>query len=714
MGASIGDTRSQALALSRLGALVILSDSSAGDPMLLRAAELARDAGDQVALCDALGSLAISYFHQDDPCAMHGPLEETLRVAEAIGYEDDIRWCLWCLAHIAFSSGDLAGARAHGERALAMMPGQDQLSRYCAVANAFVVSLDSERTWFRYHHLFGDLLRLELRRRLPEEVPVLHRQAADWFIRHGRAADAIRHTQLAGDWSAAARLLADHSFSLTMDGQGQTVRALLRAFPRGGAGCLELALVRGARSLAWGRLDEAAADLMVAEAYAETTPPDRRRRLRIANASLKLRLAARRGRLADVTEQAAFLASPVTGQSEEDIALGNDLRAVALMNLGTVEAARGLPDAERHLKEGAELARKIGRPYIEVRCLVQLGSASRLRSLATTRRHCEEAIALAERHGWGGEWMTAPAQLTLAAAMVWAGEFDGAERWLQPAAQALRADSGPDTRSLLHQTTGMLMAARGRNHEALAEFTAAERLLSQLEGPHPTAGQVTGWMLATQARLGMAAEARAALTALSAGQAGTGEIGNACAVICLAEGDPAGALRAVRDVLDGTAPVIGYMTLVETHLLAGLSYRELCDQRAASEAAERALGLAEADRLVLPFAMAGARELLVALPSHETAHAALLADLLDILRGSPVARGADSAQLAEELSPGELRVLRYLPTNLSRHEIAAELSVSVNTVSSHLSRIYAKLGANDRSEAVNRARKLRVLTSHSL
>src|SRR5712671_611095 len=133
MGAAIGDTRSQALALNRLGALVILGDPGAGDPMLMRAAELARTAGDDVALCDALTSLAISYFCQDDPGAMRSPLEEALRVAEAIGFEDDIRWCLWCLAHTAFSAGDLASARAHGERALAMMPGQDQLSRYCAV-----------------------------------------------------------------------------------------------------------------------------------------------------------------------------------------------------------------------------------------------------------------------------------------------------------------------------------------------------------------------------------------------------------------------------------------------------------------------------------------------------------------------------------------------------------------------------------------------------
>lgn len=133
MGAAVGDARSQALALGRLGALVVLSDPSAGDPMLLRAAELARAAADDVARCDALGSLAISYFCQDDPDAMQGPLEETLKLAEAIGYEDDVRWCLWCLAQTALAAGEVGSARAHGERALAMRPGQDQLCRYTAV-----------------------------------------------------------------------------------------------------------------------------------------------------------------------------------------------------------------------------------------------------------------------------------------------------------------------------------------------------------------------------------------------------------------------------------------------------------------------------------------------------------------------------------------------------------------------------------------------------
>jgi predicted ATPase/DNA-binding CsgD family transcriptional regulator len=133
MGAAIDDSRSQALALGPLGSLVILSDPAAGEPMLVRAAELARTAGDDAALCDALASLAISHFFQDEPGTMRSPLEEALRLAELIGFEDVVRWCLWCLAHTAFSAGDQADARAHGERALAVMPEQDALSRYCAV-----------------------------------------------------------------------------------------------------------------------------------------------------------------------------------------------------------------------------------------------------------------------------------------------------------------------------------------------------------------------------------------------------------------------------------------------------------------------------------------------------------------------------------------------------------------------------------------------------
>src|SRR5690348_3679528 len=372
--------------------------------------------------------------------------------------------------------------RVNGELAdlLTGRPGSEPILLDLEDANAFVVSLDPGRTWFRYHHLFADLLRLELRRRLPQEVPALHRRAAGWFTVQGQIAEAIGHTQAAGDWADAARLLADHSFSLTLDGRAQTMQALVQAFPPG-ADRPELAVVRATVDLAQGRLDEAAAHMAVAETYAGTAPPERRRHLRVAVASLRLSLATRRGDLASVIEQTGILASPVTGQSGEDIALGNDLRAVALMNLGIAEAwARGLPDAERHLQEGAVLAREIGRPYLEVGCLARLGFASTAGSFAAARRRCLEAIALAERHGWGAEPVIAPALVTLAGTMIWMGEFDEGEQWLARAARALDPDDGPGIRMRLHLVTGMLEAGRGRHQEALGEFRAAGRLQPRL------------------------------------------------------------------------------------------------------------------------------------------------------------------------------------------------------------------------------------------
>jgi LuxR family maltose regulon positive regulatory protein len=180
-------------------------------------------------------------------------------------------------------------------------------------------------------------------------------------------------------------------------------------------------------------------------------------------------------------------------------------------------------------------------------------------------------------------------------------------------------------------------------------------------------------------------------------------------VISLSQGDPEGARRELAGVVGGTAPVSHRLALIEAHLLDALACRDLGQQRAEYKAVERALNLAESDRLILPFAMTGAWVLLEALPPHETAHAALVAEVLE-LAGRDRQPAADHPMLvAETLSSTELRVLRYLPTNLTRPEIAGELTISVNTVSTPVRRIYAKLGVTDRNEAVHRARELRLL-----
>jgi len=605
--------------------------------------------------------------------------------------------------------------RLNGELAdlLVGRSGSEQMLLELEDANAFVVSLDAQRTWFRYHHLLADFLRLELRRTLADQVPDLHRRAARWLADHGDVVAAVRHTLAAGDWPDAARLLADHLFSLTLDGQEGAIGALLRSFP-GGASVddPDLALARAATQLAHGRLEEAAAQLALAESHVQRTPAVRRRRLTVAIASLRLALARRSGQFTEVIEQVKLLDAWIADESSEPIAMSSELRGVALMNLGIVETwSRRFDDAERHLSEGAALAKAIGRPYLEVVCRAHQIFPTTLVSLASARERGRQAVALAERHGLGDRPILAPALGAVAFWAIWMGEFQEGESALRRAWEVAEPQLDPAAAVLLHMVTGMLHAGRGQHQAALDEFATAARAQSLLTGVHALATPVVGWLAATQARLGLPEEARATLAGFSTEHERMDFICNARAVICLAEGDPSSALHVLREVRDIPPPVHPF-TLVEAHLLAGTAHLYLGDRDAAAAAAEAALAAAEPDRLIFPFAMTEAAELLDAVPRHKTAHGALLADIVDIVRGAP-APSTDRERLPqpEELSPSELRVLRYLPTNLTRPDIARELYISVNTVNTHIRNIYSKLGARDRSSAVQRARELRLLST---
>jgi LuxR family maltose regulon positive regulatory protein len=601
--------------------------------------------------------------------------------------------------------------RLNGELAdlLAGRPGCEQILLALEDANAFVVSLDARRTWFRYHQLLAEFLRLELRRTLADEVPDLHRKAAAWFAHHGEVVEAVRHTLAAGDWPDAARLLADHLFSLTLDGQEGSIAALLRSFPAGAsARHPELALAHAATQLAQGRLEDASAQLVVAEFHLERAPPARRRRLAIAHASLRLALARRSGQFAEVVEQVRLLDASTADGSGDLIGMDTELRAVALMNLGIVETWSGqFADAERHVTEGATLAQTIGRPYIEVACRAYRAFPTTHVSHASARQRGRDAVALAERYGLSDRPVLAPAFGALAVIALWMGEFDEGERWLRRGWEVIQADTDPAVAVQLHLVTGMLHAGRGEQQSALEALMAAVQAQSLLTGVHILAPVVAEWL----ARLGMPDQARATLDQFATEHEWIDAVDLARAAISLAEGDPATALAVLGDVRRMMPPPGSpAYALVEANVLAGLAHLALGDRDAAAAAAEAALAAAEPDRLIFPFAMSNTAELLDALPRHHTAHGALLADVVDLLRGAP-APGVDRRRLPQpgELSPTELRVLRFLPTNLTRPEIARSLHVSVNTVNTHIRSIYSKLGATDRSSAVERARDLRLL-----
>jgi len=153
--------------------------------------------------------------------------------------------------------------------------------------------------------------------------------------------------------------------------------------------------------------------------------------------------------------------------------------------------------------------------------------------------------------------------------------------------------------------------------------------------------------------------------------------------------------------------------MVSAFLLEAIARDALGDQVAAGQALEHAFDLAEPDALLLPFLLHPAPALLQRLTRHRTTHAALAAQILNLLSApaSPSPPPGQPRRLREPLTGGEARVLRYLPTSLTVPELADELYLSVNTVRTHMRHIYAKLGAHHRHEAVEQARALGLLAS---
>jgi LuxR family transcriptional regulator, maltose regulon positive regulatory protein len=396
---------------------------------------------------------------------------------------DEVRRLLLRTSVLERVSGPLADALTGGS-------GGERMLQELEQANAFVVSVDAGRSWFRYHHLFADLLQLELRRTTPGEVTGLHGAAAGWFAEHGFPVEAIRHAQAAGDWGLAARLLADNWPGLHLGGQAATVHVILAGFPAGAtAADAELATVAAADELAQGSLEEAERFLGLAARRFEgpaSVPAGRRGQAQLLLGVVRLLLARQHGNLPAVAEEARRLQALTEAPDAVPAGLGEELRALALVNLGITEYWGGrLAEAEPHLAQGITLARKIGRPYLEFLGLAHRTSIATVRSspYALAEERARQTIELARRHGWTDEPAAGIAYNTLAAGGIWRWQLEEAANWVRRAERTLRPEADPMTAIVIRYIRALLELARGRDQEVLATFEAAERLARLLDAP---------------------------------------------------------------------------------------------------------------------------------------------------------------------------------------------------------------------------------------
>jgi len=626
-------------------------------------------------------------------------------------------------------------ARLSGELcdAVTGRPGSQAMLEDVERAGLFVVPLDDVRGWWRYHHLFADLLRARLQAEQPGRVQALHRAAAAWCEEHDLADDAVRHALAAGDAAWAARLVERHVEELLGRSEGVTLRRWLSALPPESVRDRPRLCLAQAYGAAMGYQLEALEALLddAERAFAisgDEPYEDAAGRPVSVLANVPAGIAFLRASLARLRGDAALAA----GYSQQALAqLGEDdwvMRSFVRWNQAAADWLDGrLGPAERGLAvllaERKAAGAEFFGGFLPMRVRYDLGEVQRAQgnldaALATYRQVLEEAGESSQTA------LTGPAHVGLAQVLYERDELTAA---LDHATRGVKlCRQLTFTQSL---ATGLAVVARIRQVqgdaagalEAMGEAGQAELSSQVVALLNPVPSQRARLLLAR-------GDVRAAAQWTTAAGLSPDDEPDyprepaylVLARVLLARNDPGPALTLLQRLLDAAANENRAGSIIEIQALRTLALAACGDQASALGALTEALTLACPQGYLRVFADEGGpmRAMLAQLPAARPGqqHAAGRIDpgyLAALVRacGQPdavpprtLAVGA-APGLAEPLTDRELEVLRLLAEGRSNQRIAHDLVVALDTVKKHVTHVLGKLGAANRTEAVARARQ---------
>jgi LuxR family maltose regulon positive regulatory protein len=572
-------------------------------------------------------------------------------------------------------------------------------------ANLFVVPLDDRREWFRYHHLFADVLRARVLAEHADLVPGLHQRASRWYEDHDLVADAVGHALAARDVDRAAYLMELAAPAIRRDRREAVLHDWLRALPDDVLGRSPvLSVLQGHLLMVAGDLDAAASRLddaeraLASEKDGRWADTEELRTLPATIAIYRASLAQARGDAAGTTEHARH-ALDLAGPAD------HLARAGAAGFLGLAAWARGDVASARETFGAAVASMHAAGAIVD-----ELGSTVSLADMwlaagrpSEARRCYEHALATADEHGDAVAGAAADVHVGIGELDLEAGDLDGARRHLDTAAALHPRAPRTQRHHRWSVAMGLLTAAAGDPRRGVGFLDEAERrhqpgfvpevrplaaLRARLWLAHGAVDQAAGWArehgVSTQDDVGYLREYEH-LTVVRLDIA-RHRVDDACLLL---------------DRLHDAAESSGRDgSLFEIRVLQALARHARGQRTHAVETLARAWARApEPDAYVRLFLDEG--EPMLALLREATRHATAGGHARRLLGAAPGRR----VGVVDALSERELQVLRLLDSELSGPQIARELFVSHNTLRTHTKHIFTKLGVTSRRAAVLRARE---------
>lgn len=554
-------------------------------------------------------------------------------------------------------------------------------------AGLFLVPLDQQRAWYRYHRLFGEFLEALLRRREPHKLPDLHRRAAEWYRSHGDVAGAVTHLLGAGETAGAADLLEGLARDMVARGEISTfLRWLEPLGPEQVAQRPRLGLCQAWALLMSGQVPAAAARLEMLPATEPALAGER--------AALKASLTLMRGDLAGTVAQGREALAHLPDSEAH-------MRAMVWLTLGRA-AWLGLdtPGAEHAYREAIAFARRGVRPLVASGALFSLGrliyTTGRLNeSVDLFREGLQTAVAMA------GPRMplSALGHLWLAEVLLEQNDLPGARQHAETGLELARLIGSPDSLSHALLTLSQVAAAQGDMQGALAQIDAAASLLRD-SAPH-LLPRVAVWrahhLLATGDTAALAQWVQTCDPGAPLGPQNEFEritLGRALVAL----NRTAEAVRLLEKVEQDAARLGWHCTALRARVPLAVALAAQGDRAGAVARLKASAGLAQTEGFLRTFVEAGTG----LLPLFGQA-APAVADRLKAVLG-PVLQ-PDTGPLSSR----ELEVLRLMALGCNTREIAARLVVTEGTAKWHAHNILAKLEATSRPHALAKARELNLL-----